>query len=227
MAYHGDWCRSRTWPTKCPSCRDPVFFFSCNCGSKVFFDSLGSPWPEHQCGVARATPLDSRDADGNLFVELVDTPYDPRFQRWRERIDENVAVRARERRAGGPQTIVRVAPRRGKPREVLGVVREPFVPADPFESFGMPASTMARAMLGPLGNGPVARGTIHVPATDAGDIESYTIWMRITSSRRDFSRDSTVLGSVRMLAAGKDHVWWSDDLTLVTRTNDELEASDG
>jgi len=26
-----------------------VFFFSCNCGSKIFFNSLGEPWPQHLC----------------------------------------------------------------------------------------------------------------------------------------------------------------------------------
>lgn len=33
----------------CPVCGAPVFFFSNENGSKVFFDSLGPPWPKHPC----------------------------------------------------------------------------------------------------------------------------------------------------------------------------------
>lgn len=46
---HGIYCYTKTYPTNCPTCRQPVFFFSCSCGSKVFFDDLGSPWPIHYC----------------------------------------------------------------------------------------------------------------------------------------------------------------------------------
>lgn len=48
---HGpDICGSRTFSMKCRSCGQPVFYFFCDHGSKVFFDSLGPPWPEHYCG---------------------------------------------------------------------------------------------------------------------------------------------------------------------------------
>lgn len=42
-------CITKTFPTVCPDCNNIVFFFSCNCGSKIFFDSLGYPWPQHFC----------------------------------------------------------------------------------------------------------------------------------------------------------------------------------
>lgn len=34
---------------KCPVCRDPVYFYSNQHGSRVFFDDLGPPWPKHGC----------------------------------------------------------------------------------------------------------------------------------------------------------------------------------
>lgn len=46
---HGWWCNAHTYPTHCKYCGAPVFFFTCDCGSKVFFDALGPPWPEHRC----------------------------------------------------------------------------------------------------------------------------------------------------------------------------------
>ena len=46
---HGIYCYTKTYPTNCPTCSQNVFYFSCSCGSKVFFDDLGSPWPIHYC----------------------------------------------------------------------------------------------------------------------------------------------------------------------------------
>jgi hypothetical protein len=46
---HRDDCSSKLWRTRCPNCRKTVFFFSCSCGSRVFFDAPGDPWPRHEC----------------------------------------------------------------------------------------------------------------------------------------------------------------------------------
>jgi hypothetical protein len=40
---------SKAYPTKCPDCKRDVFFFSCSCGSKIFFEDLGYPWEQHNC----------------------------------------------------------------------------------------------------------------------------------------------------------------------------------
>lgn len=34
---------------KCPVCGDLVYYYQNDYGSKVFFDSLGKPWPKHPC----------------------------------------------------------------------------------------------------------------------------------------------------------------------------------
>src|SRR5690606_17686842 len=64
-----------TWrlPTKCPHCKEPVFFFSCDCGSKVFFDDLGDPWPIHDCDTSWTRSLNRmRGGDGTITVQLAD-----------------------------------------------------------------------------------------------------------------------------------------------------------
>lgn len=33
----------------CPVCRAPVYFYSNEYGSRVFFDEIGPPWPKHPC----------------------------------------------------------------------------------------------------------------------------------------------------------------------------------
>lgn len=46
---HDITCNSRAFQTNCPSCSADVWFYSCSCGSKVFFDRLGHPWDIHEC----------------------------------------------------------------------------------------------------------------------------------------------------------------------------------
>ena len=48
---HGPFCRSWTYPTSCWHCHQDIFVLQCSCGSAVLFDSLGWPWPEHNCTV--------------------------------------------------------------------------------------------------------------------------------------------------------------------------------
>ena len=48
-ATHGSWCNTNTSPTRCKYCQENVFYFTCDCGSKVFFEELGHPWNEHNC----------------------------------------------------------------------------------------------------------------------------------------------------------------------------------
>jgi hypothetical protein len=50
---HGPWCTTKTYKMICRECSAPVFFFSCNCGSRVLFDHPGHPWPEHWCWVTK------------------------------------------------------------------------------------------------------------------------------------------------------------------------------
>ena len=52
---HGPHCRTLfCWPSSCPDCRQEVFYWGCSCGSRVFFDRLGEPWPVHECARTRS-----------------------------------------------------------------------------------------------------------------------------------------------------------------------------
>ncbi|MCG3167182.1 MAG: hypothetical protein POELPBGB_02966 [Bacteroidia bacterium] len=48
-------CLTKAFPTECQHCKHRVYFFSCNCGSKLFFDHLGPPWPIHYCEARKVT----------------------------------------------------------------------------------------------------------------------------------------------------------------------------
>lgn len=46
---HSLGCHSKTFRMKCPGCQRKVFYYTCEHGSRVFFDELGPPWPKHDC----------------------------------------------------------------------------------------------------------------------------------------------------------------------------------
>ncbi len=47
---HGYDCQTRIFPVRCKTCKkEPIWIFSCTCGSVVRFDAKGPPWPEHEC----------------------------------------------------------------------------------------------------------------------------------------------------------------------------------
>lgn len=45
---HRDDCKTKTFSTSCPDCGNKVYYFSCSCGSKVFFDLPYPPWNPHE-----------------------------------------------------------------------------------------------------------------------------------------------------------------------------------
>jgi hypothetical protein len=40
-------CQTQLWRTFCPDCHERVYFFSCSCGSKVYFNLNQPPWNPH------------------------------------------------------------------------------------------------------------------------------------------------------------------------------------
>jgi len=72
---HREDCQTRTWKTNCPDCRKPVYFFACTCGSKVFFDALGDPWPLHadSCPIYHARTMINSGADPMAIRRLLDS----------------------------------------------------------------------------------------------------------------------------------------------------------
>ena len=78
-SYRGGY-RSFTHPTECLECHRPCFFYQNEKKSKVFFDSLGPPWPKHSCADKRApSPLGWQD-EGFIPIHILDAIADPKYQ---------------------------------------------------------------------------------------------------------------------------------------------------
>ncbi len=71
---HRAGCQTRIWRTTCLDCHKPVWFFSCSCGSKVFFDAKGGSWLLHQdsCPIYHARLLLLQGSDPRTIRSLVE-----------------------------------------------------------------------------------------------------------------------------------------------------------
>lgn len=54
---HGPCCQTWAYGTKCWHCGKAINVVRCTCGSAVLFESLGWPWPEHNCRGIGGTEL--------------------------------------------------------------------------------------------------------------------------------------------------------------------------
>ena len=151
---HGWWCNARTYPTRCRYCGAQVFYFSCDCGSKVFFDSLGWPWPIHDCTAS--------------ILEQVEISIKQEYAR-------RIAEREERRRRGWEIPIRACRPSRGEDVVEVGIVREVVASVDVFKKFNLPPdSPIAIGMLNNLSSSTFVQATLYVDDLGSGSISSYT-----------------------------------------------------
>jgi len=179
-ATHGPWCNARTWPTTCRECAEPVFFFTCRCGSGVFFDELGHPWPIHHCFMkwGRSLPH-TRRADSTRVVQIGEgiTARRPPEDFSIAPAIIHVAKTLREKPDDHPIEAIR-AYKNSKARTITGVLREKTVEENIFKEFDIdPSKPLATAPLGSLATQPVGRITIHTLQVSPVVLHSYTIWL--------------------------------------------------
>lgn len=178
-ATHGWWCRARTWPTKCPRCSAPVFFFHCNCGSKVFFDELGPPWPPHDCGTSWARNLPrTKDEDGGITVKIGEGVTIHRAPE-SFKVDAST-ISCGKRRVDRTDPIVAVKPEDSSGKvTIIGILREKQSEVDPVRALALPgANAIVAASLGPISEGKWGKVTVHEPLSSKDSLLSYTIWVR-------------------------------------------------
>ena len=173
---HGENCNSITFPMKCPRCAEKVFFFQCDCGSRVFFDDLGRPWPIHDCDTSWTRNLIRQRGDDGSTVVILSEGVTVRRAPESFRVSEAVTSgTSKPRWQDSP--IEAIDPQKaGDARTVIGFVREKRPVRDVHKTYGMEPGTMGGAMLSPLSDGKWGKITIHEP--NDGKLHSYTFWVR-------------------------------------------------
>lgn len=144
------------------------------------FDSLGKPWPIHECFKKWGRNLRrTRETGGALVVQIsegitarrppenfsIEASVIDAAQRWREKRDDH-PIEAKH------------AYKHSQPVSVIGILREKFVEADIFKELDInSAHAIAVAPLGILGKNSVGRVTLHVPQESSNALHSYTAWL--------------------------------------------------
>lgn len=241
---HGPDCETRTWPTDCGICGQPVFYFSCTCGSGVFFDALGPPWPRHRdAGDADGDPADWPDwlasvqlsvaDDGSVTAALPDlgvsivrpgnsppanantgTDTPPSSSRSRGK----GRWRNRPRR---PDPIVAVPPDWSATREFTGTLNE-IIPIIKLTALGYAddgpmAAAMAKAILEHRWADQFGRITIYTPRQGTEQMESYTalIPAHLISGRRIRRGIRVAVKLTGLDVSDRRRDWYCDDFRVV------------
>ncbi len=190
---HGYWCNTRTFPINCRDCKAGVYFFMCDCGSRVFFDDLGYPWPIHDCGASRvgtsgsgsSAPRPSGRMAWSSLTGVTFSKQDPNYgllpgmKRFNGSIDEGISGRVKRTDPVLRETM-RMDPIGDRQEELLGVVSDIHHMALG-ERFAIGADTVGAEMIvKQLGRLDVTQITILVDDIDvdpeAVDLMSYTAW---------------------------------------------------
>ena len=167
-APHGAHCNSRTFPMRCKYCGEQVFFFTCDHGSKVFFDSLGAPWHVHQCAqyiIAKyGKEVFERGMAQMMMLPGIDRPY-------RERVEQADVKRKKE---PTPIPFLKMEPARGMKTEEYGLISEIVKEVDLFKKLKLGATAMAHGALGVFRDKDYVQITIHTAALGEDENPTFT-----------------------------------------------------
>ncbi len=213
LATHGIWCHARTYPTHCKYCGEAVFYFTCDCGCKVFFDDLGPPWPEHRCLQYLVAQYGKEIVEHGMAVMMMT----PGVEVGRK-IGQEYAQRVQRELDRGERMpeIQRCDPYDGALPQEEGIVRELVPSVDMFKRFNIPKdSAFGVSLLGPLARGKYAQVTIHTGALAGEDPCSFTFFVSAELVKRaGIVRGDFVTCRLRGLTIpGREVVWLCEKLT--------------
>lgn len=219
MFRHGEDCKSLTIPTRCTTCGDSVYFFKCECGSRVFFDSLGHPWPIHRCFLNWGRSLRrSRDStNSTLTVEINQNVKAVRKIETNQAASffdlETTAITRTEELWGDISShIQRRDPKSAEHiiEDLIGVIESIDRDVDVFKKLNQRRSQFNSAFLGCIGIGKWGRLTMLVPDGDC--LGSYTAWIQSELTRGLSMKQCVCIRLCTQAILHQDHQWIVDEI---------------
>lgn len=195
-AAHGWWCNTRTFPTVCKYCSGDVFYFSCDCGSKLFFDSLGYPWPIHHCAEYKPSPTLSRlgqeDLSGSVLSYLTDSEAEQLSQFIDQNIERDYAEGIRTAQEGEKRSpkkaswIIRQDPYHDCKTTERGIITELIQDANILKKANIREGSLGVSMLGKYATVKLAQITVHTSALaeDKSENCSFTFFVEASVVRQ-------------------------------------------
>lgn len=143
-------CETRLWATICPDCGQRVFFFSCSCGSKVFFDLPVPPWNPHADSCVYYLIRILRDVEQRSATEVrklvEDYASDNQLEIPRDVYRKLLADENKER---GSATIIEVLPESTE-QVFEGAITAINMSVNFFKRLGYPENVISTGILGDL-----------------------------------------------------------------------------
>ncbi len=181
-AKHGRWCNSRTFPMQCKYCGERIFYYSCDCGSKLFFDRLGQPWPIHRCEGFAPKPILSRLGQEDLSGSLLSYMNVGLSKDLSRIIEDNLdhqyvddikrAEKDEKNRLKHSSLLVRQDPYHGCRSRERGIITELIRNANILKKAGMVDSSVRVAQLERFASKPLVQITIHTGALAEDESEN-------------------------------------------------------
>lgn len=88
---------SLVWQFACPTCGRQIWFYKNVSGAKVWFDSLGKPWPKHACAQDLEFDWDARAEETRRFIEKKRALFEQQFQEKAKRAPQKKRRKAKKK----------------------------------------------------------------------------------------------------------------------------------
>jgi hypothetical protein len=212
---HGWWCNSRTIPMRCRYCKDQVFYFTCDHGSKVFFDSLGWPWPEHHCPGYLASVYGVETIELALAARMMEPGYTTRGKMVEREYAEQVRQQSQRDRQARRELVDMEPPHRNSSHKDIGQIEDISNVVNVFKRFDVdPENPLGVALLGPLAKEPIQRIVIIVNDPDQQDLSCYKCYVAGSLLRKTGAmRGDVVHFAIRSIdTIGADRIWYCETL---------------
>ena len=212
---HGATCRTRMFPTRCPDCAESVFYFDCTCGSKVFFDSPGDPWPLHSEKCLPYLVRKLRDVE-RLPYSAIWTRIEERAESLSQSIPQGLwkRLRALENRELGGTTVLEVHPLDSE-IVVEASIADANLKINFFRRYGLQDNSISRGLFAELFKQPYAELIVRGNRDrETGFVSQFTFLFPVDRFRRLGLRTGMRVGCVlapRQLANEKS-VWMGIDV---------------
>ena len=229
---HGLHCKTNTFPLNCRYCGERIFFFSCDCGSRVLFDVLGDGWPLHDCqtqpaagGQSGGTPYAGPSSWGATIGINISGgrqgAYDllPSLRGGRDSIVPAITKRVRESRNLVRETM-RIDPLGSSAEEITEVVRERSQP-DLARRFNIGRDSMGFEQLTrAIGDADPVQITVHVDelADDESAIDylSYTFLAPRIRAGQGIVQNAVIYARlVPLESLGLERLWLAKEIELL------------
>lgn len=207
---HDITCITKAFLTTCPSCGTAAWFFSCSCGSKVFFEQLGYPWEIHECREYRLKrevlliQHSERLSSDEIFRMI--TAHEKRSG---VDIDEKVLEMIEDvlGRRKYPLSLNEVVPAKGL-NDISGKIMTLNNPVNIFKKLDYPPTEMGKKMLAPIGGKQWAQIVVRTRPDKRNRCLEYLCYVEVDYIKKNsLKQGDYIVGIITGVGHRKGTIW--------------------